>query len=84
MERYFFHLHDGKSLTDEEGTELESLDAAKKAAIQLIAQTLRDDVDTFWQDQTYGVTVTDRAGLILFTVEIAATISPAVGKRFRA
>jgi hypothetical protein len=84
VERYFFHLEDGTSIPDNEGTELPSLEAAKHAAVQLLAQTLCNAPSKFWNAETYRVNVTDRAGLILFTLEIVATVSPAVSQRHRA
>jgi hypothetical protein len=77
--RYFFHLEDGIVLRDEHGTVLKSLAAAKEAAVQLIAETLRNDAGRFWKSDVYRVTVTDAKNLILFSVELTSTLAPAIG-----
>jgi hypothetical protein len=42
MRRYFFNVHDGSTILDEEGTEFASLAAARKAAIVLSGEILKD------------------------------------------
>jgi hypothetical protein len=83
LERYFFHLEDGRSITDADGTELKNLEEAKHEAVQLIAQTLCNEPSKFWNAETYHVSVTDQRGLVLFTLEMVATLSPAVPQRQR-
>ena len=78
MARYFFHLSGALEIRDREGSELPDLDAAKCEAVQLIAQTLCDQPRSFWDADHYRVTATDDQGLVLFTVEMIATLSAAV------
>jgi hypothetical protein len=83
LQRYFFHLEDGKVVADDDGTELASLEDAKHEAVQLIAQTLCNEPSKFWNAENYRVSVTDSDGLMLFTLEMVATLSPAVPTRMR-
>jgi hypothetical protein len=81
LERYFFHLEDGRLIDDQDGTELDSLEAAKHEAVQLIGQTLCHEPSKFWSAETYRVSVADEDGLILFTLEMVATLSAALPQR---
>jgi hypothetical protein len=78
LPRYFFHLAGAVEVPDDEGSELADLEAAKCEAVQLIAQTLCDQPRSFWEADAYRVTTTDENGLILFTVEMIATLSAAM------
>jgi hypothetical protein len=42
MPRYFFDVHDGRSVVDDEGFELPSFEAAKLAAFHLAGGLLKD------------------------------------------
>jgi hypothetical protein len=76
--RYFFHLSGVIDIRDQEGSELPNLAAAQCEAVQLIAQTLCDQPKSFWDADHYRVTTTDETGLVLFTVEMIATLSAAM------
>ena len=41
MPRYFFHVHDGVSFPDDEGTELRDLHAARAAAVTMSGEMLK-------------------------------------------
>jgi hypothetical protein len=77
LRRYHFHLEDGGVLEDEEGVELADLDAARCAAVRLLAEVLCDQPERFWTSETCQVTCTDEGGLVLFTVQMVATHAPA-------
>ena len=72
MPRYFFHVHDGSSLPDDEGTELRDLYAAQEEAIRLSGELLRDMGGRFWDGAVWNLEVTDEAGRILFTLRFSA------------
>ena len=72
MPKYFFHIHDGQSFPDEEGTDLANLAAARLEAIQLTGQMLKDDSGAFWNGEDWRVQVTDEAGMTLFTLHFMA------------
>ena len=83
MPLYYFHLDGDGVSRDEDGSELKDLEAAKCTAVQLIAETLCYQPHKFWDADSYKVTVTDEKGLVLFIVEMVATLSAAVPARRR-
>jgi len=42
MQRYYFHLKDGRLSLDEEGTEFPDIQAARREAIRYSGEVLRD------------------------------------------
>jgi hypothetical protein len=48
MPRYFFHLHNGQSLIDRNGTELGSLQERREEAVRMAGQMLQDGAARFW------------------------------------
>src|SRR3954465_15020039 len=71
MPRYFFHVHDGYSSIDEEGTVLSSLQAAREEAVQAAAGILRDSGQKLWTGEPWRLEVTDMAGNLLFTLHFS-------------
>ena len=57
---------------------MDSLTHAKHAAVQTICESLLHAPAKFWENMGYGVTVSDGDGLILFTVDMVASLAPAV------
>jgi hypothetical protein len=82
--RYFFNVRDGFVRIDHDGTELAGLVEARHAAMQISSELLKRDEHTFWDDPNWHIEVTDDRGLILFTLHISATESPATAGRRRA
>ena len=78
MPRYHFHV-DGGSTPDAEGTELDDLATAKCEAVKLAGALICGAADTFWDTQDFSMTVTDEDRLTLFTLDLIATESAAVG-----
>jgi hypothetical protein len=72
MPRYFFHVHDGSSARDSEGTELPDIYAAQEQAILLSGELLREVGGKFWDGETWSLEVTDEAGRILFILRFSA------------
>ncbi len=72
MPRYFFHVHDGSSTRDHEGTELPDIFAAQEEAILLSGELLREMGGKFWNGEEWSLEVTDEAGRILFTLRFTA------------
>jgi hypothetical protein len=89
MSKYFFHLTTAHDTPDDQGTELNGLDEARWYAVKMIAEVLCNSPEQYWEVEVYRVTVTDEAGLILFTVEVVSTDAaattrntpPAIAKR---
>lgn len=78
MPRFFFHSQDGRVFHDDEGVELEGIDQAKRTALNFLGESLRNN-DSFWGTASFQVTVTDAQGLVLFTLDLTGTLSPAAG-----
>jgi hypothetical protein len=61
MPRYYFHIHDGMSQPDVEGTKLADLEAAKSEAIKLAAAVLRNGyANLCWNGTPWRLDVRDR------------------------
>jgi hypothetical protein len=78
MPRYYFHVEDGHSNLDGEGTEFPGLNAARIEAVRLAGAVLGESAETFWNDEQWALRVTDTAGLTLFALEFIAVQAPAV------
>lgn len=76
MPRYFFHHIDGHVEHDDEGIELESIRAARVAAVIFTGESLRDDPDQVCDGQAFRVEVADDRGTLLFSV-VTVTIDAA-------
>lgn len=48
MPRYYFHVEDGQSYTDLQGTELDDLQAARREAVRFAGSLLADQPEQFW------------------------------------
>lgn len=86
MALFFFDVDDGDVHSrDKVGVELPDVQAATKEAVALTGELLRDRPDAFWNAQEWRMTVEDDAGLVLFTIVVAARVAPAaaavLGKR---
>jgi hypothetical protein len=78
--RYFFNIDDGRSDRDGDGTELKDLATAKCEGVKLAGRMICDDADRFWDRREWGLTVTDGAGLILFSLAFLGTEAPATAR----
>ena len=72
MPRYFFHVTDGYSIRDAEGTELPDIYAAQDQAIRTSGEILRDMGAEFWNGTEWALDVTDENGQILFALRFSA------------
>lgn len=77
MPLYIFTLAEDHDGWDGEAKELPDPQAAKCVAIRMIAETLCNHPQTFWERDTHQVTVSDENMLTLFIVEIVTTTAPA-------
>jgi hypothetical protein len=73
MPRYFFHTQNGVARTDLEGLELLDVQEARIEAARAIGQLVDHNPGEFWEHGALKMTVTDHAGLVLFTLELSAT-----------
>jgi len=72
MPRYFFHVTDGYSARDTEGTELPDIYAAQDQAIRTSGEILRDMGAEFWNGTEWTLEVTDESDQILFVIRFSA------------
>lgn len=72
MPRYFFHVTDGYSARDTEGTELPDIYTAQDQAIRTSGEILRDMGGEFWNGTEWKLEVTDVHGRILLTLRFSA------------
>jgi hypothetical protein len=72
MPRYFFHVIDGRSIIDREGTEFPTLKQARGEAIRLAGAILRDEGDTFWNGEEWHMNVTDASGQSVLKLRFSA------------
>lgn len=69
MPRYFFDVHDGTNLRDEEGTELPDLDAARRIAIQYAGALLEECGHRLGFGESWCLEATDEARRVLFQLD---------------
>jgi hypothetical protein len=60
MPRYFFHVTDGQTYPDHEGTELPGLDAARREAFGVMGDLLKNRET--WNSSEWRVEIADAAG----------------------
>ena len=77
MPRFFFHIDDGVHVRDDEGTELESIAAAKCEGVKLAGQMICDAAGSFWDKDEWKLTATDETGLTLFCLHFIGIEAPA-------
>ena len=83
MPVYKFHVIDGVSRPDRDGTELQSLSQAKLEAVKFAGGLMRDDPQIFLTGEDWEIEVTDESGLHLFSYTFFATEAPALAGKSR-
>jgi hypothetical protein len=81
--RYFFHVFDGQTLPDREGTELPDYNHARREAISYAGKLLDDDASRIGLGEDWHMEVVDEAGLILFRLDFFVTTSPVLATELR-
>jgi len=76
MPRFHFHVHDGYSALDFEGTKLPDWSAARLESIRLAGDILKHDAHRIPLAEDWRIEVTDSAGLILFQMTFLVVESP--------
>jgi hypothetical protein len=77
VQRYFFHIQHSHLERDQVGSEHKDFATAKCHAVKMIAEVLCETPQSFWDSDTYRVTVTDGTALVLFTVEMISVMAAA-------
>ena len=83
MPRFYFDIAAGpgiEDVRDEDGSELEGLNAARLEAVRLSGEILRSYPDRFWSTGEWSCTVSDETRLILFTLRFYAQEAAALNK----
>jgi len=62
MSRYYFHVINGEFITDREGHECASLDEAKRYAVVVAGEMLKDQGLRIWKTRRYDMFVVDENG----------------------
>jgi len=73
MPRYFFHVHDGETYPDMQGTEFPNLLAARMEAVRFIAALLAEKPERFWQSTEWTLRVAEETDSTLFTLTFFAS-----------
>ncbi|MGH6910293.1 MAG: DUF6894 family protein [Phenylobacterium sp.] len=82
MAQFYFHTEDGRSVSDDEGTDLATLADARVEAVRVLGDILRENPDEVLATGQLRLTVTNAAGLIYFALDLSAT-DAAAGKAQR-
>ena len=66
MPRFYFHVHDGQSVRDAEGTELNDCKHARREAIKLAGQILDNEAAKVELAESWRMDVADETGVTVF------------------
>jgi hypothetical protein len=78
MPRYFFSVHDGKDIEDEEGTVLLNDAKAREQAITTAAEIIRSEAATLPGHEPWEMVVADETGRRMLTLRFSAEDHPAL------
>lgn len=81
MPIFHFNVHDGTSHPDVSGLDLPDVAAARKVAVKLASDLLRDQGEAFWNGEDWQIEVTDDRALTLFIIMFSAINAPALTER---
>jgi hypothetical protein len=73
MARYYFHVHDGIDMPDDEGTDFVDDGAARAAAIVAAGEMLRDLGIKYWEHSDWSMEVTDQVGATVCKLDLCST-----------
>ena len=62
MPRYYFHVHDGRDVPDDEGIALAGPEDARAQAVVAAGEALKDLGAMYWQHADWRMHVTDEQG----------------------
>lgn len=70
MPRYYFRLKDGVDLRDREGDELADDDVARRAALEILAETLDSRQAAILAGEPYVVEATEGEGRLVYRLTV--------------
>ena len=76
MPRYFFTAQNGRRYPDPVGVDLPGPAAARGYAVKALTELLSEMREEFLADESFILTVTDEAGLLLYRLDLSAVRSP--------
>jgi hypothetical protein len=76
LPRYFFHVLDGYTARDTDGTELRDIYAAQEQAIHMSGEILRDMGGKLWDGTEWKLEAADEHGQSLFVLRFSAEEQP--------
>lgn len=68
MPRFYFDIHDGTAVIDDEGTLLPDAEHARVEATKLAAGVLAEGAERFWTGEEWTIAVRAEDGVVLFTL----------------
>ena len=88
MPRYFFNVHDGVYVPDEDGSELPDVYSAQTEAIKLCGALIAELGAKFWDHGEWKLEVCDSSTRLLFTLTLTAAerdlaVNPRLGSSCR-
>lgn len=81
MPRFHFNIYEGHASKDQQGTELENYEMARRQAIALAGSVLVEESREPQVGNEWRVEVTDERGLILYRLDIMVSEAAAVSQR---
>jgi hypothetical protein len=73
--RYFFNVHDGKDIENEDGTVLSGDAQAREQAVTTAAEIIRSDAAALPRSEPWEMVLTDGPGRLLPTLHFSAEVS---------
>ncbi|MCE4226563.1 hypothetical protein HCU64_22735 [Methylobacterium sp. C25] len=80
MPRFHFHIYDGFTARDPNGTELPDYAAARRMALRVAGELISEEGREVKLGEEWRLEVTDDADLVLFRIDFNITEAPAVPK----
>ena len=71
MPRFFFDIHDGQHIRDDEGVELPDLEAVRKEAMRALPGIASDEIPKDGDRQNFTVVVTDEDGHAVYCATLS-------------
>ena len=84
MPRFFFHVRDGLSAPDVNGTILQSIDQARTEAVRFAGEVITQHAQNFWQRGEWALEVKSHDGLTLFVLHFGAVEAPVLSRPMEA
>lgn len=78
MPRYYYNIHDGRSIIDSDVLDLADSAQARRMAVRLIGQFFGEEAELVARGEEWRMEVTDGQGLILFRLDFVLTNAAAV------